>query len=96
VKRKPPEPVQLELDFSARPPADDLAHSKVALRETLLRSYMEGLADPSWRVRKKAARQLGELSSDALEAVPLLEGMLRDNELRVREAAASALERIRS
>ncbi len=73
---------------------DGLALGMRALRRQLLRAYTNGLGDASWRVRKKAARGLGELGPEAVEAVPLLEVALRDRHPQVREAAAAALQKI--
>ena len=79
-----------------QPQDNALAPGDRALKQILLRSYRAGLADPSWRVRKKSARGLGDLGMMALETVPLLEAALTDTHPRVREAANWALARIRN
>src|SRR5262249_19158906 len=86
---------QLTLDSTARTEADDLAPSKDALARMLLEQHLQGLTSPSWRVRKKAARGLGELGEKAREAAPLLEAAVRDPNIGVREVALWALGKVR-
>jgi hypothetical protein len=95
IRNTPEEPEQLTLDFTARTEADDLTVPKDALAKILLEQYVEGLASPSWRARKKAARGLGELGPRAREAIPLLEAAVRDPNVGVREAALCALGKVR-
>jgi HEAT repeat protein len=92
----PEQPKQLALDFSKRQEPDGLAGSKAALDARLLEAYLRDLSDPSWRVRKKAARGLGTLGPKATQAVPQLKALLNDQDVRVREAARQALEAIGS
>jgi HEAT repeat protein len=79
-----------------QPPSDDLARGIEALQEKLLGAYLRGLGDGNPRVRKKAARGLGNLGPSAAEAVPVLESLCRDRHAAVRDCARWALARIRS
>jgi HEAT repeat protein len=89
------DPERIESALSQAPSKDDLAEGKRVLRDALFQAYLKDLTDGSWRVRRKAARGLGELGKDAVVAVPLLEGLLKDRDFRVREAASLALIAIR-
>jgi HEAT repeat protein len=86
---------QPEIALSQAAAENDLAQAKRVLRDALLQAYLKDLTDERWRVRRKAARGLGELGKDALIAVPVLEGLLKDGDFRVREAASLALAAIR-
>jgi HEAT repeat protein len=77
-------------------PSPELGHAMAALRQRLLAVYCTDLSSTSWHVRRKAARGLRDLGSEAREAVPRLEILLRDQHARVREAAAWALEKIQA
>ncbi len=88
----PERPEQLALDLAKRHESDGLAGSKAALAARLLEVYLHDLSDPSWRVRKKAARGLGNLGPMATKALPQLEALLCDRDGRVRAVARQALE----
>jgi hypothetical protein len=83
-------------DESNQNAADLLAQGKQALRDKLLRAHLGDLSNPSWRVRRKAARGLGELGADGMPAIAELEALLKDKDYRVREAAAEALAKIQN
>ncbi len=55
---------------------------------------IDALGDQDPSVRKKTARALEEIGSDAKDAVPALTEVLKDNDFNVRQAAADALEAI--
>ena len=89
----PPEPEQLPLDFTPKEESGEPT-GQAALRRMLLTTYRNYLQAQSWRTRRKGAKGLGELGPAALIAVPELEGLLEDEDRRVREAATIALKRI--
>jgi hypothetical protein len=73
---------------------EELDRGKRALTETLVRAHMSGLVNPAPGRRLKAARGLGILGPAAGAAVAALEAALRDEDGRVRRAAAAALRAI--
>ena len=75
---------------------DTLAGRMLALNQMLLGQYLKGLGDESPQVRRKSIRGLASLRGLAVVAIPALEKALEDKNLKVREAAAAALEAIRS
>jgi HEAT repeat protein len=52
------------------------------------------LKDPEFKVRRDAARSLGQLDTEATTAVPELERLLQDPNPEVRGTAQKALERL--
>jgi HEAT repeat protein len=81
---------------NAQAPAGDLAIGMRALQKVLLETYLKGLSDCNPRVRRKAARGLGNLGAAASDAVPVLETLCRDRHATVRDSARCALVKIRS
>ncbi|MEK7485049.1 MAG: HEAT repeat domain-containing protein, partial [Planctomycetota bacterium] len=57
-------------------------------------SLMKALKDESWQVRRQAAFALGDLKSEAKEAISELTLLLEDEDINVRNAAESAIEEI--
>jgi HEAT repeat protein len=76
--------------------SDTLAGRMLALNQKLIEEYLKGLDHVRPAVRAKSARGLAGLRGLASEAVPALERRLGDPDRRVRQAAASALQAIRS
>ena len=75
---------------------DTLAGRMLALNQMLLGQYLKGLGSESPQVRRKSIRGLESLRSLAVVAIPALEKALEDEDLKVRKAAAAALQSIRS
>lgn len=74
---------------------DELARSKRALADALVRAHLNGLGSTDPGRRRKAACGLGELGPAAGAAVAALEAAAGDGCEKVRRAAAAALRAIR-
>jgi HEAT repeat protein len=70
------------------------ALAQLALREEQLTTLSKALDDSHFRVRRDAARLLGQIGSGALPALPRLARCRFDGEPRVAQAAANALGRM--
>jgi HEAT repeat protein len=67
----------------------------LAVNERLFAVYLSGLESDRWRVRRKSAHGLSTLGSVGARAIPALKRAAeQDFDLRVRQAAAEALERL--
>jgi HEAT repeat protein len=88
--------LKLGLDRSSLQDGDSLAQCILALNQKLLAEYIKRLRSESWQVRVKSAHGLGFLKGVAAPAISSLEELLRDNDHRVRRAAALALASIRT
>ena len=86
-------PKQLEIDFTEKP---DLETGKAALERMLLKAYRVDLESDNPRRRRKGIKGLASLPRFAAAAVPALEKALKDQDYKVRQAAAAVLETIRS
>jgi HEAT repeat protein len=74
---------------------EELDRGKRTLTEALVRAHVSGLTHPAPGRRLKAARGLGILGPAAGAAIAALQMSLRDEDGRVRRAAAAALREIR-
>ncbi|MFQ5811721.1 MAG: HEAT repeat domain-containing protein [Anaerolineae bacterium] len=75
-------------------PEPEEALEQIGPHRELLSTLIEALQDEKWRVRQRAALELGKQGPAAREAIPILVEALKDNERRVREAVAQALVKI--
>ncbi len=91
--RKTNTPEQLSLDFTTKP---DFSHGKAALSKMLFQAYMKDLQSDNPRRRRKGVKGLESLREFTREAIPVLEKAIKDQDFRVWQAAAAALETLHS